>query len=119
MLRKLLIAISALLIFTFTSGTSQTKPTSVESRLNNPDRSAQFQKQTDSVFFKSSNRGGGNTIIIDEVQQFQEIDGFGFALTGGSAELLMKMSPATRSSVLQEIFAINDKNIGVSYIRLS
>jgi len=120
--RKSLLAIAALLIITVTSATSQsTKPTSVESWVTNSDRSALFQKQTDSVFFRTSGqgRGGGSTIIIDEVHQFQEIDGFGYALTGGSAELLMKMSPATRSSVLQEIFAINDKNIGVSYIRLS
>jgi glucosylceramidase len=117
--RKSFIAVSALLFVTFASGTSQTKPTSIESWVTNPDRSALFQKQADSVFFKSSNREGGNTIIIDEVQQFQEIDGFGFALTGGSAELLMKMSPAARSSALHEIFALNDKNIGVSYIRLS
>ena len=120
--RKSLLAIAALLIITVTSATSQsTKPTSVESWVTNSDRSALFQKQTDSVFFRTSGqgRGGGSTIIIDEVHQFQEIDGFGYALTGGSAELLMKMSQSTRSSVLQEIFAINDKNIGVSYIRLS
>jgi glucosylceramidase len=49
----------------------------------------------------------------------QTIDGFGFALTGGSAELLMKMSPGERAKILKELFAWDEKNIGVSYIRIS
>lgn len=90
----------------------------VESWVTNADRSALFQKQTDSVFFGTS-RGGGSTIIIDETQQYQEINGFGYAITGGTAELLMKMSPAARRKILNEVFALNDNNIGVSYLRLS
>ena len=47
----------------------------------------------------------------------QPVDGFGFALTGGSAELLMKMSSGGRAKILKELFAWDDKNIGVSYLR--
>ncbi|MFZ0280576.1 MAG: glycoside hydrolase family 30 beta sandwich domain-containing protein, partial [Bacteroidales bacterium] len=85
----------------------------------NPDRSALFEKQSDSLFFRNSNQGGGNTIVIDEAQQFQDIDGFGFALTGGSAGLLMKMSPDKRNTLLQELFSENGNSAGISYIRLS
>ena len=95
------------------------KKTLIESWVTNYDRSALFQRQSDSLFFSRENRGRGSTIVIDEEQKFQSVDGFGFALTGGSAELLMKMSSTARAGVLKEIFATSDKNIGVSYIRLS
>jgi glucosylceramidase len=120
MIKNSLISIVTFLTMALSSVYSQNKkPVYIESWITNADRSSMFQKQGDSIFFSSSNRGGGTPIVIDNVQQYQEIDGFGFALTGGSAELLMKMSAAARSKILQEIFAFNDKNIGVSYIRLS
>ena len=95
------------------------KAVQIESWITNPDRSALFEKQTDSLFFRNSNQGGGNTIIIDEAQQFQDIDGFGFALTGGSAGLIMKMSPDKRKTLLQELFSESGSSAGISYIRLS
>lgn len=116
MFRKPIIIIIGLLFIALGTGFSQ-NPIQVESWITNADRSALFQKQTDIV--TSGNGSRGTAIVVDEKQQFQEIDGFGYAITGGTAELLMKMSPATRTGVLQEIFAVNDKNIGVSYIRLS
>jgi glucosylceramidase len=120
MIRNSLIGI--LIILMVNSGmcySQNLKRIPVESWITNSDRSQLFQKQYDTVFFKNSSQGGGTPIVIDDTQQFQEIDGFGFALTGGSAELMMKMSTATRASVLQELFAYSDKNIGISYIRLS
>jgi len=97
----------------------QGKPVRIESWITTPDRSALFEKQSDSIFFSTANRGGGNTIIIDDQQQFQGIDGFGFALTGGSAALLMKMSPDKRNVLLKEIFSTGGSGTGVSYLRLS
>jgi len=91
----------------------------VESWITKPDRSALFERQTEVVEFSVDNRGWGPIIVIDDSHRMQDIDGFGFALTGGSAELLMKMSPAGRARILNEIFAGDDKNIGVSYLRLS
>jgi len=117
------ISLSALLLFagviTNCAYSQISKKTAIESWVTSYDRSALFQKQSDSLFFTSENRGRGTTILIDEEQKFQSVDGFGFALTGGSAELLMKMGTTARANVLKEIFATNDKNIGVSYIRLS
>jgi len=120
MIKNYLISIVTIVIISLGTGYSQNKkPISIDSWITNADRSAMFQKQTDSIYFRNSNRGGGVPIVIDDKQQFQEIDGFGFALPGGSAELLMKMSSAQRAKVLKEIFAIDNKNIGVSYLRIS
>ncbi|MBK7132305.1 MAG: glucosylceramidase [Bacteroidales bacterium] len=118
MKNRLLMIVTIVTISIVTGYSQNSKKQYVESWVTNADRSALFQKQTDSVFFGTS-RGGGATIIIDEAQQFQEIDGFGYAITGGTAELLMKMSPAARRKILNEVFALNDNNIGVSYLRLS
>jgi len=96
------------------------QPGQIESWVTNPDRTALFEKQLEVVSFSEKNNSrGGSTIVIDDSQQMQTIDGFGFALTGGSAELLMKMSSNERTKILKELFAWDDKNIGVSYIRLS
>jgi glucosylceramidase len=92
----------------------------IESWISNPDRSALFEKQPENVIFSEKSTGyGGSTIIIDDSHQMQTIDGFGFALTGGSAELLMKMRSDERAKILKELFAWDDKNIGASYLRLS
>jgi glucosylceramidase len=70
----------------------------IEAWVTYPDRSALFSKQAETIAFSDRNSGrGGPAIVIDNDQQMQTIDGFGFALTGGSAELLMKMNPAERS----------------------
>jgi glucosylceramidase len=59
-------------------------------------------------------------IIINEAQQHQTIDGFGYSLTGGSAYLLhTKLDTATRSALLKELFLSDENNIGISYLRIS
>jgi glucosylceramidase len=58
-------------------------------------------------------------IEVDVKKTFQEIDGFGYALTGGSAMLLHQMSAPARATVLKELFLTDNNNIGVSYLRIS
>jgi len=93
----------------------------IEAWVTNPDRSALFGQQAEKIPFTSgaTARGGGIPIVIDEQQTMQTIDGFGYALTGGSAELMMKMSSAERAKLIRELFATDGNNIGVSYIRLT
>ena len=60
-----------------------------------------------------------NQIIdVDPAKTYQTIDGFGFALTGGSAQLIQHMDPDARAALLHELFATDANNIGVSYLRL-
>src|ERR1039458_8915800 len=56
---------------------------------------------------------------VDDAQHFQTMDGFGFALTGGSAELLMRMSAGPRTALLKQLFTTGGDGIGVSYLRVS
>lgn len=59
-------------------------------------------------------------IEIDTTQVFQEIDGFGYALTGGSALLLnQKLNKTRRTNILEELFLQNENGIGISYLRIS
>lgn len=62
----------------------------------------------------------GSVIAVDTTQQFQTIDGFGFALTGGSAMLMKtKLSTEQRSELLKELFLTEGDGIGISYLRVS
>jgi glucosylceramidase len=59
------------------------------------------------------------TIEIDDSRTFQPIEGFGFALTGGSAYLLAGLPAADRADLLQELFGLTDASVGLSCLRLS
>jgi len=91
---------------------------SVSVWLTNPDRSALFQKQPQSIQFSNS-APTGNVIDVSDSKTYQTMDGFGFAVTGGSAQLLMRMDPAKRSAILRELYATDPDGIGSSYIRVS
>ncbi len=58
-------------------------------------------------------------INVDNAESYQTMDGFGFTLTGGSAQLLTNMDATTRTSTLQRLFGLDSNNIGISYLRLS
>ncbi len=58
-------------------------------------------------------------IVVDESKKYQAIDGFGFALTGGSAQLVIRMDAADRKKLLAEVFGNRSGGIAVSYLRVS
>jgi glucosylceramidase len=86
--------------------------------LTTPDRAALVALQTNSLHF-SSEASQLPVLTVDDVQHFQTMDGFGFALTGGSAQLLMRMGAAQRAALLKTLFATGHNGIGVSYLRVS
>jgi len=94
-------------------------PIEAEAWVTRPDRSELFQRQAEAVTFSAQPQGRGATIVIDESLKMQSVDGFGFALTGGSAELMMLMSPAARTALLRDLFRTDGTGIGVSYVRLT
>lgn len=90
----------------------------IEAWITSADRSMLFQQQPEKVTF-GNEEGKGLPIIIDDRQEFQEMDGFGFALTEGSAFHLHRMSAPARQQILEEMFKADGNNVGFSYIRLT
>ena len=86
--------------------------------LTNPDRSSLFKLQDASLSFTTGTIPLPR-IAIDPARKFQSIVGFGFALTGGSAQLLIRMTPEKRAAILKELFSTDGNNIGLSYLRVS
>src|SRR5580698_4483096 len=86
--------------------------------LTTPDRAALVAPQAAALHF-SPKADQLPVLTVDDAQTFQSIDGFGFALTGGSAQLLMRMGTAQRTALLKELFTSGDNRIGVSYLRVS
>jgi glucosylceramidase len=87
------------------------------------DRSAVFAPQPAALHFSDSKNASPTVAVpivaVNDMQQFQPIEGFGFALTGGSAQLLMRMTPDGRAALLKQIFSTEGDGIGVSYLRVS
>jgi len=89
----------------------------VEVYLTTGNRSSALTKKDD--FVSGFKQDSGNQIIIDRAEVYQDIDGFGFALTGGSAEHIMRMSESARDVLLTELFGAENNSIGISYLRIS
>jgi glucosylceramidase len=77
-----------------------------------------FSKQSTVMNFEDK-FNNNETITIDTTQTFQSIDGFGYALTGGSATLIYSMPADKRAALLKELFATDSTFMGVSYLRIS
>jgi glucosylceramidase len=92
--------------------------TDVSMWLTTPDRQTLLQKQNISLLF-SNTTNQNSTINVDSTTQYQSIDGFGFALTGGSATLINQLTAAQQSALLTELFATDSASIGISYLRIS
>src|SRR5262245_25520493 len=80
---------------------------------------ALLQPMQPAAFSRSPPHDALPTIEIDDSRTFQPIEGFGFALTGGSAFLLAGLAVADRAALLQELFGLTDGSVGLSCLRLS
>lgn len=85
--------------------------------LTKGDESIKLQQQK-SINFNNATKNNP-TIILDENQLFQSIDGFGFTLTGGSVEVINRLSAEQRKVLLNELFGNDEKSIHITYLRLS
>ncbi len=86
--------------------------------LTKSNQSAKLQKQSGILAF-------GNTvnnyvsIEIDGSKTFQSIDGFGFTLTGGSAQVINSLNAEKKQELLQDLFGNKENSISISYLRIS
>jgi glucosylceramidase len=86
--------------------------------LTKADGSVKLQKQSAILSFGTS-INQYPVIDVDGNSAFQIIDGFGFTLTGGSAEVINSLNAATKQQLLKELFGSGEGSIGISYLRLS
>jgi glucosylceramidase len=86
--------------------------------LTKGDQSIKLQKQVTELVFKNITNAYQN-IEVDETQSFQTIDGFGYTLTGGSAEVINGLSSEKKQQLLQELFGNATNSISVNYLRIS
>jgi glucosylceramidase len=86
--------------------------------LTKADESVKLQKQSAILSFGTS-VNQYPVINVDETYTFQTIDGFGFTLTGGSAEVINSLNATTKQQLLNELFGSGDASIAINYLRLS
>jgi len=82
------------------------------------DQSSLLQKQIAPLVFGTT-ANAHPVIDVDSTVAYQQIDGFGYTLTGGSADLINALPPSTRQLLLQELFSAGNNGIGVNYLRVS
>jgi glucosylceramidase len=92
--------------------------TDVSMWLTTADQGQLLTKQNVSLLFTTANNINA-TIHVDTTVTYQTIDGFGFALTGGSASLINSLNTSQKTSLLKELFSPDSSGIGVSYLRVS
>ncbi len=86
--------------------------------LTKADQSVKLQKQSGILAFTDSYNNYPN-IEVNDAQTFQTVDGFGFSLTGGSAQVINSLSASKKQELLQELFGSNNNSIAISYLRIS
>lgn len=86
--------------------------------LTKPDKSVLLQKQSAVLSFGTVSNSVP-TISVDSSVRYQQMDGFGYTLTGGSAYVINHMGAAEKAALLSELFGSGANDIGVSYLRIS
>lgn len=92
----------------------------IDAYVTTGDEQSLFKKSTALLKFDVSADSAVAVIEIDSATQFQSIDGFGYSLTGGSADVISeKLTETQRGDLLQELFSTEGSGIGISYLRVS
>ncbi|MEH0153304.1 carbohydrate-binding protein [Limibacter armeniacum] len=112
-MKCVLIIVLALLCINTVNNYAQT----VSVWLTKADQSAKLQQQG-AISFTANSGSSANTITLDEQTTYQTIEGFGFALTQGSAQALSTLNSSTRSALLNELFNPTSGN-AISIVRIS
>jgi glucosylceramidase len=86
--------------------------------LTKANQSVKLQKQNAILAFGTT-YNNYPTIEIDPSQTFQTIDGFGFTLTGGSAQVINQLNTEKKQELLQELFGFTPNAVSISYLRIS
>lgn len=105
-------------LFMIGMAVAQAPPQSAHLWLTTVSGSARLARQPQPLRFSPATPAK-KVIQVNPMEQYQKMEGFGYALTGGSAQLLLRMAPAARAALLQQLFAPAGPGIRVSYVRIS
>ena len=86
--------------------------------ITNGAKSKLLNKQSSGASIYDSNATTDPSISIDFSQKYQEIEGFGAALTGSSALVINSMATAQKEALIKDLFSATE-GIGLSYLRLT
>lgn len=89
----------------------------VSAWITSPDKVNLLYEKT--LPFSSAEDSRFATVSIDTSLRYQSMDGFGFTLTGGSAQLIQQMEPNARAALLEELFGNAKNAIRISFLRIS
>ena len=92
--------------------------TTINVWLTTSDGSNKLTAQPGLTFTSDSQNGDSSTIDVNEHQQFQQMDGFGAAVTDSSAWLMYtRMSTSQRNDLMKRLFDPAN-GIGISFVRI-
>ncbi|MEA9415726.1 glycoside hydrolase family 30 protein [Flavobacterium sp. PL02] len=86
--------------------------------LTKGDQTVLLTKQNGVLGFNTTANSYTN-IEVNEAQKYQTIDGFGYTLTGGSAQVINQLTTQKKNDLLQELFGLTETSISINYIRIS
>jgi glucosylceramidase len=86
--------------------------------ITNGDQTKLMSKQASGASIYDTNATTDPSVSVDFSQQYQEIEGFGAALTGSSAIVINGMAPAAKDALIKDLFS-STEGIGLSYMRLT
>lgn len=86
--------------------------------LTTADQNQKLSKQSAPISF-TTQENSYQTIDIDPSRSYQVVDGFGFTLTGGSAQVIQSLNEAVKQALLLELFGTKEESISISYLRIS
>lgn len=90
----------------------------VDFYLTTGDQSKLLQKQPGIIAFGNS-YNNYPSIKVSISETYQTVAGFGFTLTGGSAEVINSLGSGKKQELLEKLFGSGEGSIGISYLRLS
>jgi glucosylceramidase len=57
-------------------------------------------------------------ITVDSTQVFQPVDGFGYTLTSGSAQVINTLPAAEKNNLLNELFGSGESSLAINFLRI-
>lgn len=95
--------------------------TPVQAWITTGDQTRLLAREPDAQFARAADTAADATIAIDPATRYQQMAGFGAAITDASAWLIQqRMTPAQRGALMQELFGrAPGQGIGLSFTRLT